>query len=174
LKVHRTAISDKPYKQAFVDFIKSKKWHWFITIPIGMCHNDDEVLRRLRRIENDLCRKYLVNRYHKLPDVARFSMVLGFEGERKCGMRHAHILVYIPVPTKKRISHAMLVNLFSSEFRYRWTELRDDRSEVYKHNSFAWADDTMALSFGPENVARTIYAVKEVRRGTCPGRGLSS
>ena len=36
-------ISDKPYKSAFVDFIKSKQWDWFITIPIGYCENEDEV-----------------------------------------------------------------------------------------------------------------------------------
>ena len=67
--------SDRPYKEAFVDFIKSREWHWFITIPIGLCDSDDVVLKRLRAIEAAFCGKYLVNRYHKLPDEARFSMV---------------------------------------------------------------------------------------------------
>jgi hypothetical protein len=55
--------------------------------------SDDEIreAKRLRSIEAALCGKYLVNRYHKLPDEARFSMVVTFEGEVKCGTRHAHM-----------------------------------------------------------------------------------
>jgi hypothetical protein len=91
-----TPISDKPCKEAFVDFIKSKPSHWFITIPIGLCDNEDVVLKRLRAIEAAFCGKYLANRYHKLPDDARFSMVVGFEGQVMLGTRHAHVLAYIP------------------------------------------------------------------------------
>ena len=120
------AKSDKPYKQAFVDLIKSRPWDWFITIPIGECPADELLLKRLRRIENELCRKFLVNRYHKLPDHLRFTMVVGFEGERKCGTRHAHVLAYIPAPTKIRISREMLVNLFPQEFRFRWEKLKQE------------------------------------------------
>ena len=109
---------DKPYKEAFVDFIKSRTWHWFITIPIGLCDGDDVVLKRLRAIEAAFCGKYLVNRYHKLPDEARFSMVVAFEGDAKRGDRHAHILAYIPLPSKRRISQSMMIGLFPWEFRF--------------------------------------------------------
>ena len=51
--------SDKPYKRAFVDFIKSKQWHWFITIPIGLCDSDEVVLKRLRALEAAFCGRYL-------------------------------------------------------------------------------------------------------------------
>ena len=74
---------DKAYKEVFVHFIKSKEWHWFITIPIGLCDDDDVVLKRLRAIEAAFCGKYLVNRYQKLPDEARFSMVVAFESDAK-------------------------------------------------------------------------------------------
>jgi hypothetical protein len=114
----RILKSDKPYKSATVDFIKSKQWHWFITIPMGYCDNEDNVLKRLRAIEAVFCGKYLINRYHKLPDEARFWMVVGFEGEVKLGTRHAHLLAYIPTPTKKRIPQSMLSNLFPFEFRF--------------------------------------------------------
>src|SRR5208282_3265283 len=125
------ATSDKPYKEAFVDLINSRPWDWFITIPIGECPADELLLRRLRRIENELCRKFLVNRYHRLPDHLRFSTVVAFEGERRCGTRHAHVLAYVPAPTKIRISREMLVNLFPAEFRFRWERLkREDSKDV--------------------------------------------
>jgi hypothetical protein len=33
-----------------VNFITAIDWDWSITIPVGACPPDDEVLRRLRRI----------------------------------------------------------------------------------------------------------------------------
>ena len=30
-------------------------------------------------------------------------MVVAFEGETKCGSRHAHILAYVPPPTKNAL-----------------------------------------------------------------------
>ena len=62
LKEQRLTKSDKDYKRAFVNFIKSRTWHWFITIPIGACDGDESVVRRLRTIEAMLCGKHLVNR----------------------------------------------------------------------------------------------------------------
>src|SRR3954463_16299793 len=112
--------SDKSYKAPFVNFIKSMQWHWFINIPIGLCDDEDEIMRRLRAIEATLCGKYLVNRYNKLPDTARYSMVVAFEGEVRRGNRHAHVLVYVPSPIKRRIPHSMLISLFGTEFRFLW------------------------------------------------------
>ena len=153
--------SDKAYKRAFVDFIKSKQWHWFITIPIGLCHSDDVVLKRLRVIEAEFCGKYLVNRYQNLPDKARFSMVVAFEGYTRRGDRHAHILVYIPLPSKRRISQSMMIGLFPWEFRFLWNKIRllsaPDFERDLVHD--AWMD----ITFGPANAARTIYTVKDVR-----------
>ena len=90
--------------------------HWLVR------RGDDEVMRRLKSIEATLCGKYLVNRYHKLPDEARYSMVVAFEGEAKCCWRHAHILAYVPPPTKKRLSHSMMISLFPWEFRFLWSK----------------------------------------------------
>ena len=119
----RELRTDKPYKSAFVDFIKSRQWNWFITIPIGLCDNDEDVLGRLRSIEATFCGKYLVNRYHKLPDEARFSFVVAFEGEAKCGSRHAHILAYVPRPIKKGVLYTMMIGLFRWEFRFLWVKI---------------------------------------------------
>ena len=47
----RELRSDKPYKAAFVDLIKSKQSHWFITIPPDLCDDDDEVLHRLSQLK---------------------------------------------------------------------------------------------------------------------------
>src|SRR5262249_21925638 len=116
--------SDKPYKEAFVDFIRSKQWHWFITISIGSCDGDDEVLKRLRLIEAAFCGKYLVNRYQRLPDEARFCMAVAFEGDVKRGDRHAHILAYIPRPSKRPISQSMMIGLFPGQFRFLWNKMR--------------------------------------------------
>ena len=156
----RELTSDRPYKADFVDFIKSKQWHWFITIPIGLCDDEDEVLRRLKSIEATLCGKYLVNRYHKLPDEARYSMVVAFEGEAKCGSRHAHILAYVPPPTKKRFSHSMMISLFPWEFGFLWTKLpfRPPLSE-FRSNVLGSKYTSVAA-----NTARTIYTVKDVRQ----------
>ena len=113
----RERLSDRPYKEAFVDLIKSRPWDWFFTIPISECPADEVLLKRLRRIENELCGKFLANRCHKLTDHSRFRMAVAFEGERRCGTRNAHVLAYVPTPTKIRISREMLVNLFPEEFR---------------------------------------------------------
>jgi hypothetical protein len=160
------AVSDKLYKQAFVDFIKAKTWHWFITIPMGLCDNDDDVLKRLRLIEAAFCGKYLPNRYHKLPDHARFRTVVSFEGESKHGNRHAHILAYIPSPTKNCPSHSILMERFPSEFRALWKKvgllLASDLEDASVENSF---DD---ITFGPANTVRAIYTVKNVRQEEVP------
>jgi hypothetical protein len=162
----REALSDKPYKEAFVDFIKSKEWHWFITIPIGLCDDDDDVLKRLRIIEAALCGKYLPNRFHKLPDHSRFIMVVSFEGESKSGNRHAHILAYIPSATKNCISQSMLIDRFPSEFRALWKKvgllLASALEDTSVENSF---ED---ITFGPANTVRAIYTVKDVRQEEVP------
>lgn len=153
---------DKPYKEAFVDFIKSRTWHWFITIPIGLCDGDDVVLKRLRAIEAAFCGKYLVNRYHKLPDEARFSMVVAFEGDAKRGDRHAHILAYIPLPSKRRISQSMMIGLFPWEFRFLWNKFRLLSESNFEN---AWIrHPCQDVTFGRANTIRKIYTVKDVRQ----------
>jgi hypothetical protein len=168
---------DHRYKRAFTDFIiTSLTWHWFITIPIGDCEDDELVLKRLRRIENELCKKYLVNRYSKLPANARFTIAIAFEGERELGVRHAHILAYVPQPTKKRISHGMAIDLFPSEFRARWelqnnSTNRDDPSWTFigwgnnKRNSI---HHLTGFEFGESNRARIVYTLKHVRPDESP------
>ena len=153
---------DNSYKEAFVDFIKSKRWHWFITVPIGLWDNDDVVLKRLRAIEAAFCGKYLVNRYQKLPDEARFSMVVSFEGDAKRGDRHAHILAYIPRPSKRRISQSMMIGLFPGQFRFLWNKIRLLSALDFEKawTPYPWED----ITFGRANTARTIYAVKDVRQ----------
>ena len=155
-------VSDKAYKQAFVHFIKSKQWHWFITIPIGVCDDDHMVLKRLRAIEAAFCGKYLVNRYQKLPDEARFSMVVAFEGDARRGDRHAHVLAYTPRPSKRRISQSMMIGLFPWEFRFLWNKIRllsaPDFGKAWIQ--YPWED----IRFGRANTARTIYTVKDVRQ----------
>jgi hypothetical protein len=148
--------SDKSYKCAFIDFIKSRQWHWFITIPIGLCDDEEEVLKRLRSIEATLCGKYLVNRYHKLPDEARYSMVVAFEGEARLGTRHAHILAYVPKPINKRIPQSMLSSLFAFEFRFLWNKFSSTPNKTY--------EDWIRIKSAPANTARTIYTVKELRQ----------
>ncbi len=158
--------SDRPYKKAFVDLIKSQPWDWFITIPIGECPADELLLKRVRRIENELCRKFLVNRYHKLPDHLRFTMAVAFEGERRCGTRHAHMLVFVPTPSKIRISRDMLVFLFPEEFRFRWERLkREDGGGADQANDAPWFGK---LRFGRTNMARSTYAAKDVRQLEVP------
>jgi hypothetical protein len=166
LDERREVLSDKLYKQAFVDFIKSRKWHWFITIPIGLCAYDNDVLKRLRVIEAAFCGKYLPNRFHRLPDNARFIMVVSFEGESKKGTRHAHLLAYIPSPTKNCISKSTLIERFPSEFRALWKKLglllASDLEDASVENSF---DD---ITFGRANTVRAIYTVKHVRQEEVP------
>jgi hypothetical protein len=177
--------TDHQYKNAFVNFITSLEWHWFTTIPIGECPDEDEVLLRLRHIEAQLCKKYLVNRYDRLPDWERFSMAVAFEGEAKCGTRHAHILIYVPRPMKKSFSHGMLVDSIPFEFQFLWSKSR----RAGRHPLGPWSpekdflvceigedafrmiqqlDQEPALRFGRANVARSIYAVKNLRAAEVP------
>ena len=160
--------SDKSYKDPFVDFIKSKPWHWFITIPIGLCDDEDEIMKRLRAIEAALCGKYLVNRYNKLPDTARFSMVVAFEGEVMLGNRHAHLSAYVPSPTKRSIPQSMLISLFPSEFRFLWKKfdiLSARDTKQYKARNY---DLWTTIAIRPANAARNVYTVKNVRRDPVP------
>jgi hypothetical protein len=158
----RKLQSDRPYKEAFVDLLNSRQRHWFITIPPDLCDGDDEVLQRLRSIEATLCGKYLVNRYHKLPDEARYSLLVAFEGEAKCGTRHAHILAYVPPPTKKRVSHSLMISYFPWEFAFLWTKFMPFFKRVQMERPWE------KIKFGTANTARTIYAVKDVRPAEVP------
>lgn len=163
--------SDRRYKHALTDFITSMTWHWFITIRIGDCEADEVVLKRLRRIENELCKRYLINRYWKLPANARFTMAIAFEGERELGTRHAHMLAYVPQPTKKRISQEMAIGLFPSEFRGRWVlqsaSTNSDSNLTYalcgqnKRNS---PHHIEGLQLGDANIARVVYTAKDIRQ----------
>jgi hypothetical protein len=168
--IERTSLpSDRTYKHAFVDFIKSRTWHWFITIPIGGCENDDAVVERLRIIEAQLCGEYLGNRYHKMADHERFVSLVAFEGERRCGTHHAHVLVYVPAVTKKctRISREMLLAVLKEEFRFLWATLRPHGTES-RTDRERWYKMRYELQFGDANVAGSKYAVKDVRLRDVP------
>ena len=71
----RPASTTNDYKRELVDFIQRLDWQFFITIGVGRCPDDDVVLQRLREIEARLSKRYVLNRYHKLPDEARFYML---------------------------------------------------------------------------------------------------
>jgi hypothetical protein len=172
-------LSDSGYKHAFVDFIKAQTWHWFITIPIGQCEDDDRVMSDLRKIEAILCGRYLTKRFHKLPDQARYSMLVVFEGEKKNGDRHAHPLVYVPKPIRRHISHDMAIGLFPQEFRFLWNQFRpdsrnpfkrpyratDDHSDAKSSRAF---DEIMAVTITPMTLARKVYVPKKVRLAHVP------
>jgi hypothetical protein len=153
--------STTTYKSAFVEFIKNLEWDWFITIGIGACPDDDKVLRRLRLIEAILCKKYLLTRYHKLPDRDRFSMLVAFEGEKRLGTRHAHILVHIPQPRKKWTDRSMVVRLFCWEFRALWHRVTPPAER--QESILSPKGRQKPLTFGRINAARTIYTVKSVQ-----------
>ena len=111
------------YRDTFVSFIEELDWNWMVTIGIGSCPNDEELIRRLRIIEAQLCGKYLSNSYHRLADADRYSILVGFEGERTNGTRHAHILVHVPKPTKRLTSQALAILRFKWEFWCLWLRL---------------------------------------------------
>jgi hypothetical protein len=166
--VIKLQTSDQSYKNSFVEFIKSKPWHWFITIPIGLVDDEDEIMKRLRAIEAALCGKYLVNRYDRLPDTARYSMVVAFEGEVRLGNRHAHLSVYVPSPTKKRIQQSMLINIFPSEFRFLWKKFDILSARGAQQYKARYYDLWTTIAISPANIARNVYTVKNVRRDPVP------
>ena len=154
------------YKASFVDFIQQIEWDRFITIGIGHCPDDAEVLRRLRLIEARLCKRYLLNRYHKLPHRDRFTMAVAFEGERTLGTRHAHILVHIPRPLKHCASRLMLVSLFPWQFQFLWHSMRPEHDRYPPPWQPRVIDKPMV--FGRVNTARKIYTVKRVQQIELP------
>jgi hypothetical protein len=93
-------------------------------------------------------------------------MVVSFEGESKTGTRHAHVLAYIPSPTKNCSSHSMLMERFPAEFRALWKKLglllASDLKDTSVENSF---ED---MAFGPANTVRAIYTAKDVRQEEVP------
>ena len=149
---------DQNYKNAFVSLINTKQWDWFITIPIGLVEHEDNLLKRLRLIEAELCGEYLVNRYHKLPDNLRYCFTVAFEGEVKKGNRHAHILAYVPKSTKKPILRSKSLATFPSEFCTLWDKIGA------KQKQLAFDQRSDRLRIGRANTARIIYACKDVRQ----------
>jgi hypothetical protein len=178
----RHIITPTKYKHALVTFIRSLQWHWFITVPIGECPHDDVILKVLRRIEAHFCKKYVATRYHRLPDVNRFLMAVAFEGESKCGSRHAHLLVRVPSTNKKQLSQCELIATFPSEFGFLW--LKFGPTARYKLSPRADTDLSpgeisgeayrkalgreSSLCIGRANAAREIYTVKQVREADVP------
>ena len=101
----------------------------------------------------------------KASQEARFSMVVAFEGEVRLGTRHAHLLAFIPAPTKKRIPQSMLSNLFPFEFRFLWNKL--ELSSARTESEYRWAreqDPWADIKMSPANAARHVYPVKDVRQ----------
>ena len=167
-------------------FVEGKEWHLFVTIPIDDCPEDDELLRRLRRIEAELCKNYIAKRYHHLPDQHRFSMVVGIEGEQTKGTRHAHTLIFIPACTPKRkVPHAMLLATVSMDFQFLWW--RFSRTQKYRLHPwsiekqlFPWEigearyeklktiDQAPPLKISTANTTTKIYTTKLVREDEVP------
>jgi hypothetical protein len=126
------------------------------------------VLQRLRRIEAGFNKRYVVTRYHKVPDADRYVMAVAFEGETECGTRHAHILVRVPSGGKKQwLSQAILIGWLPFEFRFLWHKFSSAPALwALKRKQFPWESELEhepLLSFGTANTARGIYTVKKVR-----------
>jgi hypothetical protein len=170
--------SDARYKNALVEFFKAKTWHWAVTIPIGLCEDDDSVLRRLRHIEAMLNGKFQTKRFHKLSDQKRFSMVIAFEGQYEIGTRHAHILVHVPTPIKKRISRSMMIALLPQEFRSLWTKLQGipTKQAFDTTKALPWESKDIdptavgmaGLHFETATIGQVIYAIKSIRLREVP------
>jgi hypothetical protein len=162
LVAHHSSVANRPldpWKDSFVHFIEGMEWHWFVTIPVGGCPDDYEVLRRLRIIEAKLCAKYVSRAYSKLPHAERYLIAVAFEGDRQCGTRHAHILVRVPQPKRKPVSNSMVISLFPWEFRFEWSLFNEARSTLMRIGG------RTDLEFGRiATAARKIYAVKNVQK----------
>jgi hypothetical protein len=89
-------------------------------------------------------------------------MVVAFEGDVKRGDRHAHILAYIPRPSKQRISQSMMIGLFPGQFRFLWNKMRMMSASNFEEawTPYPWE----GITFGRANTARVVYAVKDVRK----------
>jgi hypothetical protein len=180
---------EQNYKNELVRFVETLDFHWMVTIGIGSCPRDEELIRRLRIIEAQLCGKYLSDSYHKLSDVDRYSMMVGFESERVIGTRHAHILVRVPIPTKRQISHPLAIMRFKWEFWRLWLQLNGNvgvRHSPYSMQSahlskFKDGEDQEVLKFGGKSLPVKIdragptsgtvnkyYAVKRVNSEDVP------
>ena len=163
--------SDRTYKHAFVDLVLGRDWDRFITIPVGHCPDDEIVLKILRQIANDLTKKFVANNDTKLPFNERVSMLVGFEGQREFGTRHAHVLVHIPSPRKK-CTREMLLSHFGCDFRFSWYNLkRKMAGRPEKETSTRWLDDPSAaenIQISEANEARAVYTIKDLRRDDVP------
>jgi hypothetical protein len=158
--------STTPYKKAFVQFQKDQDYDVSITLGIGFCPPDDEVMKRLTTIDAIISKTYLVSRYHKLPSAARFLIGVAFEGERDCGSRHAHILVRIPKPLKGCCTRAELIDRFPREFEQLWHALSGSTNSFLKlslPNPAKTSGKAVPLEFCNGEVARIIYTVKKVQ-----------
>jgi hypothetical protein len=156
------------FKSAFVDFIRAHDWDWVITIGIGSCDDDDELLERLRIIESQLCGKYVSNRYQKFADDDRYWMAVAFEGERKDGTRHAHILVHVPKPRKNCESKEISILRFPWQFMCLWhrvTFLWLKENPLAKGSSSPRKVRLVSpFEFDRANTASRVYTVKSIQK----------
>jgi hypothetical protein len=100
---------------------------------------------------------------------------VAFEGERRLGTRHAHILVYLPTPIKKMVSREIAVGLLPTMFRTLWDKFGPSNSRslapASKFRRPPGEDFTgptiwerADLNFMPANEASVTYAIKDARR----------
>jgi hypothetical protein len=128
------------HKNALISFLGDKKWHLFGTIGEGFCPPDDIVLHRLKQIEARLNRRYVSNAYHKKAATERISIIAAFEGDRECGTRHCHFLVYCPPPKKQGRAGVIPLGLMILQIKMLWSELSrtSDESGPELFKSITW------------------------------------
>jgi hypothetical protein len=161
IMVHQYPSRTK-YRAALIEWMQTFDWHWFITIEIGKCPPDEEVLRRLRLIEATLCKRYLLNRFHKLPRDQRFSIAIAFEGDTESGSRHAHLLLYVPPPRKGDRSQQDMIEQLPNEFTMLWTELGRPKHFRALHSVVAVSPKAAGLNFLPAVPNLVSYTLKVV------------
>jgi hypothetical protein len=121
----------------------------------------------------------VARRYHKLPDSARYSMLVAFEGESKLGTRHAHLLVYVPKPKRRTKSHEMTVTFLPQEFRFLWNRFRPNTRTQFEPRKSAGddisdavssriSDEMLAVKFKRATEIQAIYTIKSVRLNEVP------
>ena len=160
------SVSQNP-KRGFQDWLDTIQFGLFITIEPTPSSpmKDDDMKQRIRKIDHQINKEFIGNRYSRFTNKMDRFWFLGFfeEGHRGRLTRHLHLLHYIPYHQMKVKGSKMFQrNMVKNQFQFLWsnnpyvTYLNDRRTVCPIH--------IQTISTKKDSVSVSRYSSKEIHR----------
>ncbi len=160
------SVSQNP-KREFQDWLDTIQFGLFITIEPTPSSpmKDDDMKQRIRKIDHQINKEFIGNRYSRFTNKMDRFWFLGFfeEGHRGRLTRHLHLLQYIPYHQMKvKGSKEFQRNMVKNQFQFLWsnnpyvTYSNDTRPVCPVH--------IQTISTKKDSVSVSRYSSKEIHR----------